>query len=171
MRNEDEWQQEEWVNLENRIDASPEQYKAEFKDWLISRPALWHKFVEHALTAVKKKDPYGYSAVALIGILMWDEGPNFFRETDYRFVPDLGKLLIELHPQTLDVLWRGERYTHPLMANGQDMAEQFEEMHPEHRGFFLSEEEDPHNKVECRVFPELFGLPHADPSSENGAKH
>ncbi len=171
MRNEDKWQEAEWVNLENRIDASPEQYKAEFKDWLISRPALWHKFVEYGLTAVKKNDPYGYSAVVLIGILMWDKGPNFFRDVDYRFVPDLGKLLMELHPETRDVLWRGERYTHPLVANGQGMAEQFEEMYPEHRGFFLSEEEEPGNKIEYRVFPELFGLPHADPSSENGAKH
>ncbi len=168
MSSEIIWQTEEWGVLEEQINQAPENFKPEFKEWLFKQPFLWKKLVSYSLRGAERKDPYGFSVLALVGIIEFDsivnDDPGCLQSSDRCFVRDLGRLLITVHPETQDLLWRGERYTHPMMKYAPELAQSFESAHPEHRGFFDPEEDAIYGDPEYMVFPELDGLPPADPS-------
>ncbi len=158
--------EKEWNVLERQISQAPEKFKPEFKEWLFERPLLWKKLVSYALRGAAAKDPYGFSALVVVGIIEMDSGkddPGYLQSIDRRFAPDLGRLLIAVHPDTLDLLWRGERYTDPMMKYAPVLAQLFESEHPEYDGFFSPEKDAIFNDPEYRVFPELSGLPPAGP--------
>ncbi len=159
--------EKEWNVLERQISQAPEKFKPEFKEWRCKRPLLWTKLVSYGRRGVEKKDPYGFSALAVVQIIEMDsiveDGPGHLESVDYRFVPDLGRLLIAVHPETLDFLWRGERYTHPMVKYAPDLAQLFESEHPGCDGFFSPEKDAIFNDPEYMVFPELSGLPPAGP--------
>ncbi len=161
------WQTEEWGVLEEQINQAPKNFKPEFKEWLFKRPLLWKKLVSYGRRGVEKKDPYGFSALAVVQIIEMDsiveDGPGHLESVDDRFVPDLGRLLIAVHPETLDLLWRGERYTHPMVKYAPDLAQLFESEHSEYNDFFSPEKDAIFNDPEYMVFPELSGLPPAGP--------
>jgi hypothetical protein len=167
--------EKEWKVLERHINQDPEKFKPEFKDWLSKRPLLWKHFVSYALRGAAANTPYGFSTLALIQIIEMDsiikDDFGDLESIDYRFVPDLGRLLIAVHPKTLDLLWRGERYRDPMLAYAPLFVQKLESECAEFKGFFSPEQDAIFDDPEYMVFPELKGLPPAEPDESSETCH
>jgi len=169
MNLDETWQEAEWEKLFTIVSSNPTDYKDDFSGWLQKRPGLWHGFVEYGLKAIEKNDPYGFSAVSLLGLLHWDYSPEEYElaKGDYQHAGDLGRLLVAIHPETYESLWRGERYVHPIHQYEDDYVAAIEEMDSSLKGFFVTDE--PYRSgPECSVFPELANLPAAEPFDDDG---
>jgi hypothetical protein len=165
MKTDESWSEDGWKEVDLILSANKDLFRKEFKEWLKQRQQLWKKFVSYGLEAAKRNDPYGYSALALLQIVEFDTRNEPWQRLlgDYEYAAELGRLLIAMYPETSESLWRGERYTHPIIKCADFTAESFTEIHPEHEGFFIDANEVTDKNPNYMVFPELAGLPEVEP--------
>ena len=134
-------------NVLNILSKIQGRYRSDFAEWLFSHWPEWRQFLNLVQEAPSRdRDNYGYSALLLLELAEEKIG----QPIEYAFVRDLGRLVIDMHPEFRNLLWRGEVNVPLLRELAGHLAERAAHLGLED----LSTFDDP-RLVEFMVFPEL----------------
>ena len=150
--NEDKlWFEDYWTEEGNCketdviLSENPEFFSAEFKEWLKQRPQFLRTFVILSADNFDEFCRHGYSALALARTTERELG--MVTGESYKYAPELGRLLMAFDSEYYDILWRGERYKHPvkefISKYGSYVKESFYEEYPEFKGFIVDDATSP----------------------------